>query len=160
VLAQIYRQNPHQSREPRSDALLSSGFNTPRDVPRGDVPVPRSKLVRATRCSARRAHLRLRQPLLRIHSTRKPSHTPYFQQPVRVALGGIPSSLGVTARMELANGDPTKPPGLRSLELQQGYRTHHGTNPITGFFRPCPDVSITYDRAVGYFTSKSLRDLH
>jgi len=76
-----------------------------------------------------------------------------------MALGGIPSSLGVTARMELANGDPTKPPGLRSLELQQGYRTHHGTNPITGFFRPCLDVSITYDRAVGYFTSKSLRDL-
>lgn len=61
--------------------------------------------------------------------------------------------------MELANENPTKPPGLRSHELQQVYRTHHGTNPITGFFRPCLDVSITYDRAVGYFTSASLRDL-
>ena len=61
--------------------------------------------------------------------------------------------------MELANKDPRAAPGLRSLELQQVYRTHHWTNPITGFFRPCLDVSITYDRAVGYFTSASLRDL-
>lgn len=61
--------------------------------------------------------------------------------------------------MELANKDPRAAAGLRSLELQQVYRTHRGTNPITGFFRPCLGVSISYDRAVGYFTSASLRDL-
>jgi superfamily II DNA or RNA helicase len=61
--------------------------------------------------------------------------------------------------MELANNDPTKPPGLRSLKLQRVYRTHYGTNPISGFFRPCLEVSTSYDRAVGYFTSASLRDL-
>lgn len=41
---------------------------------------------------------------------------------------------------------------LSTLPLDSHYRTGE-RDPVTGFYKPCLDASITYDRAVGYFRS-------
>lgn len=44
---------------------------------------------------------------------------------------------------------------LKFLDLKQDYRSE-SDNLITDFYLPCLERSITYDRAVGYFSSKSI----
>jgi superfamily II DNA or RNA helicase len=41
---------------------------------------------------------------------------------------------------------------LSTLPLDSHYRTGE-RDPVTGFYKPCLDSSVTYDRAVGYFRS-------
>jgi superfamily II DNA or RNA helicase len=41
---------------------------------------------------------------------------------------------------------------LSTLPLDSHYRTGE-RDPVTGFYKPCLDASVTYDRAVGYFRS-------
>ncbi len=41
---------------------------------------------------------------------------------------------------------------LSKLPLDSHYRTGE-RDPVTGFYKPCLDASVTYDRAVGYFRS-------
>jgi len=46
-------------------------------------------------------------------------------------------------------------PGLRSLDLADRYRSDH-EDVVAGFYVPALSVSVSYTRAVGYFTSTSL----
>ena len=41
---------------------------------------------------------------------------------------------------------------LSALELSSHYRTGE-RDPVSGFYKPCLDAAITYNRAVGYFRS-------
>ncbi len=41
---------------------------------------------------------------------------------------------------------------LSALELSSHYRTGE-RDPVSGFYKPCLDAAVTYDRAVGYFRS-------
>ncbi len=47
---------------------------------------------------------------------------------------------------------PTGSGNLSQLALDTHYRTGE-RNPVTGFYKPCLEASVTYDRAVGYFRS-------
>jgi DNA phosphorothioation system restriction enzyme len=46
-------------------------------------------------------------------------------------------------------------PGLRSLDIADRYRSDH-EDVVAGFYVPALSVSVSYSRAVGYFTSTSL----
>lgn len=54
--------------------------------------------------------------------------------------------------MNISQAIPVSDRNLSALELSSHYRTGE-RDPVSGFYKPCLDCAVTYNRAVGYFRS-------